>query len=119
MNRILKILNFILCIGICVSLIVIMFRVEYLIYNNRNFSNKNNSTELNKSDVLSDKYYIREVKYLEDPFDVPKIDTIIILDQKKGFVKWSFLNSYRIDSNSYISTRYSYLINRIKPINKK
>ncbi len=84
------------------------------------FSKKNliNLTEENQK-TLTDKYYIREVRYNADAtFEVPQTDTIIILDQKNGFVKWSFIHSYGFDSTFYLS-KYEYLIERIKPLKNK
>lgn len=82
-----------------------------------NGTDKITNEEKHQSSILPDKYYIREVRYdSEDPFEVTQIDTIIILDQKKGFVKWSFIHSNRFDSTFFISTKYEYLIERIKPL---
>lgn len=61
------------------------------------------------------KYYVRKViSDKEDPFETPEIDTIIILDKKNGYIKWTKKN-WQNDSNFWISTREKHMAKLTKP----
>lgn len=69
----------------------------------------------NKNTIVNGQYYVREVVLDEqDPFEVISRDTIIILEQKNGYVKWT-LKKWQDNSNFWISTPEKYMIKRIKP----
>jgi len=74
-----------------------------------------NHSEESKITIVTGQYYIREViSDKEDPFEVPEIDTIIILDQKNGYVQWT-LKEWKNNSNFWMSTPEKYMVKWIKP----
>lgn len=65
--------------------------------------------------LLTGKYYIREVVYDEqDPFEIPQRDTVIVLDQKDGYVKWTLKKWEHTDY--YISSERSFFVKHTRPV---
>jgi len=85
------------------SAIIIVWGVIFLLINNKENSkkeeNKDKGINLKIGSIL-----VRSYDNKKDPFDVPLKDTVLILDIKDGYVKWTRDKWIKNSDTSFLSS---------------
>lgn len=97
------------------TLLIMIFTITFFISVVLFFVSRNENNNID-NDIKIGKIYIKKYDDPNDPFDMPSIDTIKILDKKEGYVKWIKTRHLHDSLNFFISSKETYLKGNISEI---
>lgn len=109
-----KLITYLMLLFILVIFILILFIPEP----DDRSSYKNDKVQKRIINLEIGKFYLLELKNERDPFDKPFRDTILILDRKNGYVKWTNKKWIKDTTKYWQSSEESFIATRIIDIKK-